>query len=158
MANVQYSLRNTMIENLLGGVEMLLQRHCIYAVLHWTMCPKYIPLHNMLLFLFYIFAKTKCKIIHLHNRHAFWHIYSMSFLVWQLIWIVSVHKNQYYNHLPITNYIYQKLQKYKIQKVAFTTRRLVMDDVSSDVKFYFYFILFLVPLGNCATNLLECLN
>ena len=57
-----------------------------------------------------------------------------------------------------TIYIYQKLQKYKIQKVAFTTRRLVMDDVSSDVKFYFYFILFLVPLGNCATNLLECLN
>ena len=108
MANVQYSLRNTMIENLLGGVEMLLQRQCIYALLHWTMCPKYIPLHNMLLFLFYIFAKTKCKIIHLHNRHAFWHIYSMSFFVWQQIWIVSVHKNQYYNHLPITNYIYIK--------------------------------------------------
>ena len=55
-------------------------------------------------------------------------------------------------------YIYQKLQKYKIQKVAFTTRRLVMDEVFSDVKFYFYIILFLVPLGNCATNLLYCLN
>ena len=92
MANVQYSLRNTMIENLLGGVEMLLQRHCIYALLHWTICPKYIPLHNMLLFLFYIFAKTKCKIIHLHNRHAFWHISSMSFFVWQQISTVSMHK------------------------------------------------------------------
>ena len=63
-----------------------------------------------------------------------------------------------YLYLVRYPYIYQKLQKYKIQKVAFTTRRLVMDDVSSDVKFYFHFILFLLPLGNCATNLLECLN
>ena len=71
-------------------------------------------------------------------------------------------QNQCYYNLPIIShldvYIYQKLQKYKIQKVAFTTRRLVMDEVFSDVKFYFYIILFLVPLGNCATNLLYCLN
>ena len=63
-----------------------------------------------------------------------------------------------YYERSIYIHIYQKLQKYKIQKVAFTTRRLVMDEVFSDVKFYFYIILFLVPLGNCATNLLYCLN
>ena len=121
---------------------MLLQRQCIYALLHWTICPKYIPLHNMLLFLFYIFAKTKCKIIHLHNRHAFWHIYSMSFFVWQHISIVIMRKiNTIISSLLRAIYIsYQKLQKYKIQKVAFTARMLVMDDVSCDVRFYFYFI------------------
>ena len=60
--------------------------------------------------------------------------------------------------MQLYNTYISKVAKVQIQKVAFTTRRLVMDDVSSDVKFYFYSILFLLPLGNCATNLLECLN
>ena len=143
MANVQYSLRNTMIENLLGGVEMLLQRQCIYALLHWTICPKYIPLHNMLLFLFYIFAKTKCKIIHLHNRHAFWHIYSMSFFVWQQISIVIVHKiNTITSSQLQTQYIYNikscKSTKFKKSHLQQGGLSWMMSLVTSN----FIFILF----------------